>query len=357
MTEEVSWVKWHFSKWLGDPALRMCSLPARGLWADLLAIMHECEPYGYLLLAERSPSHREIARLVGTSHVKQVHESLGELISNKVCGVTDDGVIFSRRMVRDKKTRDKGRENGSLGGNPKLKRNATETPETQQRVNPESETEREKESEKDSSLRSPRAREVDVDGEFDQTFWPAYARKDDKGHAIKAFRAARRKVSLEVIMDGLAAYHFNEERRLQPLPATWLNGERWADQRLDLSGGCGIRAGPPKISDDWGINSWISKQSDAMDGIVGGRHCKTINGWSIVHYAECLADAAGLPRQSRVNWDCLGQLLRDDLGMIDEKPVLDAVRSQASRMTGSIGSIKVFDSTIRGVASRSRRER
>lgn len=356
MTEEVSWVKWHFSKWLGDPALRMCSLAARGLWADLLAIMHECEPYGYLRLGERSPSDREIARLVGTSHVKQVHESLAELISNRVCGVTADGVIFCRRMVRDKKTRDEGRRNGATGGNPALKPIETETPETQRRVNPESETEREKESEKDNSLRSPRARDEEADAEFDHTFWPAYMRKDDKGHARKAFRAARRKVSLEAIMAGLAVYQFNPERRLQPLPATWLNGERWSDQRLDLSGGCGIRAVFPS-ADDWGLNEWIAKQPDVMDGVVGGRPCKTINGWAVGHYAECLADAAGLPRQSRINWDCLGQLLRDDLGMIDEKPVLDAVRSQAGRMSGSIGSMKVFESAIRTAVSRSQRGR
>ena len=36
--------------WLRDPALRACSLAARGLWADVLCYMHQGAPYGHLAL-------------------------------------------------------------------------------------------------------------------------------------------------------------------------------------------------------------------------------------------------------------------------------------------------------------------
>lgn len=238
MTEEVSWVKWHFAKWLGDPSLRMCSLATRGLWADLLAIMHECKPYGHLLIAERSPSAREIAGLVRASE-KEVVSCLSELVTRQVCGVTSDGVIFSRRMVRDKGSRDKWQEYGRRGGNPDLKKAARESP---RGVNPDShesdresvKTEKETEREKETDTESRRRDVESLDLEFEKVFWPRYPRKDDKGHAIKAFRIARRKVSLETIMAGLSAYEFNRERKLMPLPATWLNGERWGDEQTTM---------------------------------------------------------------------------------------------------------------------------
>ena len=54
MTDEVSWVKWHFSKWLGDPALRMCSLAARGLWADLFKRLRSFSNIYSLMKSESS---------------------------------------------------------------------------------------------------------------------------------------------------------------------------------------------------------------------------------------------------------------------------------------------------------------
>lgn len=359
MTEEVAWVKWHFAKWRGDPALRMCSLATRGLWADLLAVMHECSPYGHLIIGECAPSARRVAMLVGASE-KQVASCVAELIKNRVCGVTKEGVIFSRRMVRDKENRDEGRKNGSKGGNPKLKNGHAH--ESADGVNPhdgdeglDRERNREREREREeNSLRSPRAREGgDGDNpevEFDATFWPAYPRKDDKGHARKAFKSARRKVSLEVVMTGLASYEFSPERRLQPLPATWLNGERWDDQRLDLP----QSSNGHDQTDRWGLNAWITKQNDVKDGFVKGEPRKMINGLAVDHYAVRIAEAAGLPESWRGNWDSLGRWLRDSLGMIDEPPVLDAVRNQAGRMNGGVGSIGVFDAALRAAAARCR---
>ncbi len=60
-------------------------------------------------------------------------------------------------------------------------------------------------------------------------FWAQYPRKDDKGHARKAWLAAVRKVDAEAILRGLRAYQFTTELKFLPLAATWLNGERWGD--------------------------------------------------------------------------------------------------------------------------------
>jgi len=62
-------------------------------------------------------------------------------------------------------------------------------------------------------------------------FWKQYPRQSDKGHARKAFNAALKKASFPDIMIGLAQYRFSEDPKFIPLPATWLNGERWADRQ------------------------------------------------------------------------------------------------------------------------------
>lgn len=103
------WAKWYFADWRGDPRLRMCGLAARGLWADLLSYMHEGEPYGHLTIDGRMPDVPNIARLVGAP-VKHVMACIHELESQGVFSRNDAGVIYSRRMVRDKEVSDLGRE-------------------------------------------------------------------------------------------------------------------------------------------------------------------------------------------------------------------------------------------------------
>jgi hypothetical protein len=44
------WRKWYPQDWRADAPLRMCSFAARGLWIDLLGLMHESTPVGFLLV-------------------------------------------------------------------------------------------------------------------------------------------------------------------------------------------------------------------------------------------------------------------------------------------------------------------
>lgn len=67
--------------------------------------------------------------------------------------------------------------------------------------------------------------------EFDETFWPRYPHKVGKFTALKSFRAARKRGSLEAIMAGLENYIASKPSDRQWLnPATFLNQERWTDQ-------------------------------------------------------------------------------------------------------------------------------
>lgn len=66
--------------WRKDLALQSCSIAARGLWIEMLCIMHECEPYGYLAINGKGMSTAQLARLVGDTE-KTIKELLAELES------------------------------------------------------------------------------------------------------------------------------------------------------------------------------------------------------------------------------------------------------------------------------------
>lgn len=69
-----------------------------------------------------------------------------------------------------------------------------------------------------------------LDAEFPK-FWAAYPRKAAKGSALRAYRAARRKVSLDTLIDALDTYQKNKpDWQDYAYPASWLNAERWEDQ-------------------------------------------------------------------------------------------------------------------------------
>jgi hypothetical protein len=118
------WSKFVWKDWSSDPALRSCSLGARGLWMDLLCLCHEGEPRGYLTIGGRAPSVGEIAKLVGAHH-HQVVKLLDELERRGVFSRTELGLIYSRRIVRDEARWLASIEWGHRGGNPKLNRAAS----------------------------------------------------------------------------------------------------------------------------------------------------------------------------------------------------------------------------------------
>ncbi len=102
--------------WLRDPGLRSCSLGARGLWIDILSFMHEAEPYGHLTLNGHDIDPETLARMVGAP-LRGVRQSLAELETAGVFSRTEEGTIFSRRMVRDEALRKKRAEGGPLSLN------------------------------------------------------------------------------------------------------------------------------------------------------------------------------------------------------------------------------------------------
>jgi len=114
-------IQFYPGDWMKDPQLRSVSLEARGLWIDLLCMMSESDPRGYLQINGKAPSETQLARMVGCDK-EEISRGLSELSCAGVYSTTKAGVIFSRRMVKDNHLLDVRRKCGKMGGNPALKK-------------------------------------------------------------------------------------------------------------------------------------------------------------------------------------------------------------------------------------------
>lgn len=117
---KLPWFKFYPADWRAEPALRMVSLEARGLWIECMCLMHEAEPYGNLIVRGIAIDVAAIASIVSAPE-QVVRACLHELESAGVLSVNREGVMFCRRMVRDAKNRERAKSFGKMGGNPVLK--------------------------------------------------------------------------------------------------------------------------------------------------------------------------------------------------------------------------------------------
>jgi hypothetical protein len=113
--------KWYFRAWLSDIGVRACSLAARGLWIDLLAIAsgNKNREYGYVMIAGQNPTPEQISRLINSSP-EEVKILLDELEENRVFSRDERKIIYSRRMVRSRKMVRTQKNQSRLGGNHNL---------------------------------------------------------------------------------------------------------------------------------------------------------------------------------------------------------------------------------------------
>jgi hypothetical protein len=282
------WSKFFWADWLSDPGLRACPATARGIWMDMLCVAAAHDPPGYVAVKNRALTVRDISRLTG-EEIPAVEQALKELEGQNVFGRTRQGVIYSRRMIRDSKKTEKMAQRAGVakGGNPTLvhgatakstksrKKNTTycnavslrKQNETSAEVNPlpgacarglpianshkpESISQKKKKggSENEPPLRA-RARErfvrsdplLDSDwpSDYREQFEQAYPHKVSMAAALKILDEARNsgKVSWRGLLAGLACYvETNPTDRYWMNPKRWLKQERWNDKPARTNG-------------------------------------------------------------------------------------------------------------------------
>ena len=240
--------------WQGNAKLRRCTHAERGIWLDIMCLMHDAEEYGVL----RWPLS-DIAQAVGckVAHLKAIARKgvlkgcdsgkmLAFIFTPRHAGQDGDPVTllpeqegpvwFSSRMVRDEYTRQKRGESSRFGGTPNPTPKAAPMPPFGVGNG------RDKGDGSSSSSSSSRTTPPNPPkaSEAFSHFWDAYPRKVAKPAAQKAWgRIQHADGLLPVMLAAIAAQKQSEQWRKEagafiPHPATWLNQRRWEDEQ-DLS--------------------------------------------------------------------------------------------------------------------------
>ena len=113
--------------WLNDIKLQTCSLEAQGLLINLMCLMHQSEPYGYLMINGSMPPMKAVCKVLRLHH-KTYQARLKELILSGVLKEDENGIIYCQRMVKDEYIRQVRREAGKQGGSPLLKQKVKQSP-------------------------------------------------------------------------------------------------------------------------------------------------------------------------------------------------------------------------------------
>ena len=102
MKKEIKnhWVKWYWQDYLAETGLRMCSLAARGLWVEMLAIMSMAKRMGCLEIGDKAVDTKMLAKLVNEDE-NTVQKLLSELEFHNVFSRSKKGTIYCRRLVRE----------------------------------------------------------------------------------------------------------------------------------------------------------------------------------------------------------------------------------------------------------------
>lgn len=120
----LPYLKFYPSDWHGEVLLRSCSPVARVVWFEMILAMHEAEPRGYLYVGGSGIKEGDVTMIARIANVKpsEAKRALLELKTANVYGISDDGTLFSRRMVREEAKANENEINGKAGGNPDMLR-------------------------------------------------------------------------------------------------------------------------------------------------------------------------------------------------------------------------------------------
>jgi hypothetical protein len=108
------------SDWLNDQSLRMCAPETRGLWIDILCLMHLSDERGFLMVKSEILDEKSLQKLLNFDK-KKFEFSLSELKRFDIIKKDEKGRYYCKRMVESQSLSEKRRQSGKLGGNPKLK--------------------------------------------------------------------------------------------------------------------------------------------------------------------------------------------------------------------------------------------
>ncbi len=231
-------IMFYTGDWMKDPHLATCSPATRGIWIDMLCLMHE-----------NSESGKLTGTVLGLSRAcrctpDELLLCLNELHQSGTSNITPLPIVTqshsvvtvsSRRMMREsdrrkasaerqKQYRDRHRDGGvtddSQAGGECLSSSSSVS---------------------SSNAKKKRSVLAIYDDPDFQAFWQCAYRKTGKGSAARFFDKACRDADPATILKAWAKQNEQwrrekAEKQYVPHPSTWLNGGRWEDELAPASG-------------------------------------------------------------------------------------------------------------------------
>lgn len=118
-------IQFYPGDWRKDVGVQSLSFHDRGVWFEILMLMHESERRGLLVLNGRAMSEESLSRVLGLDK-QSLTTTITTLIDQGIASRDEElGAVMCRRMVRDEALRRVRAECGKLGGNPALLGNTT----------------------------------------------------------------------------------------------------------------------------------------------------------------------------------------------------------------------------------------
>lgn len=98
--------QWYWDDWFSSHDVQSCSFEAQGLWINMIGIMFSSEIRGTLTINGIALDNKSIAKRFGKSE-KNINKLITELEEARVFSRLEDGTIYSRRMYKESKRKDK----------------------------------------------------------------------------------------------------------------------------------------------------------------------------------------------------------------------------------------------------------
>lgn len=111
--------------WKKDIKVQSLSFEERGIWFEILCLMHESEERGKLVINKKPMDEEMISRLI-SCEISLLQQTLKKILFLRVAYKDKNGIIFNKRMVNDEKIIKIRRKCGKKGGNPKLVKRSTD---------------------------------------------------------------------------------------------------------------------------------------------------------------------------------------------------------------------------------------
>jgi hypothetical protein len=209
--------------WRKDPSVQALSFNDRGVWFEILCIMHESSERGKLLLNGKPMPVEVLSRLLGLDK-QALSRSLAKIIEMGVAKKDETGVLYSKRMVRDEEIRQIRHAAGVKGGNPALLKQKVKPPGSK----PANQTSEDEDEDEDLLLEG----ESEGKAEGPELIYAEYPRKVARKDAIAAIRKAMVTVGFTDLLAKTRAYAqavAGKDAQYIPHPATWFNRESYND--------------------------------------------------------------------------------------------------------------------------------